>query len=114
MERKKTALAEDVKRLLKAISKDLTPEETAKIDQSALAAVRAHFAEPPPKQRSIDPSYLRGWTVSAPFDMAELEARVNKICGCTGQYDCDCVSVFNKASTELWTEHNGRSRSAAA
>jgi hypothetical protein len=46
--------------------------------------------------------------------MAEFEARVNKICGCTGQHDCDCVSVFNKASSELWYEHNTKDRCKAA
>jgi hypothetical protein len=42
----------------------------------------------------------------APFTSAELEARMDAICGCSGQHDCDCVSIYNRATAELWTEKN--------
>lgn len=41
-----------------------------------------------------------------PFSQAELDARIDAICGCEGKYDCDCVSVSNQAKIELWTEYN--------
>jgi hypothetical protein len=58
MEQMKTALADDVKRLLDAITQGLSQEEAAKIDPSALAAVRAHFAGPS-MRRSTWPSSKR-------------------------------------------------------
>lgn len=35
-----------------------------------------------------------------------IRDRMIAICGCQGRYDCDCVSVRNKASADLWIEHN--------
>lgn len=49
-----------------------------------------------------------------PIQGADLAARMMKICGCKGQYDCDCVTVRNRATQELWTEHNCGLRPAAA
>ena len=43
---------------------------------------------------------------NSPFTMATFEARVNRICGCHGEKKCNCVSVFNQASSDLWYEHN--------
>jgi hypothetical protein len=44
------------------------------------------------------------------YTQAEIEARIDRICGCVGGDDCDCVSVFNRARVQLWTEYNGRPR----
>ena len=41
-----------------------------------------------------------------PISGASITERMVQICGCQGQYDCDCVSVENQARRELWTEHN--------
>jgi hypothetical protein len=43
---------------------------------------------------------------------AEIEALINATCGCKGSYDCDCVSVFNKAKIKAWTQHNTAKRIA--
>lgn len=40
----------------------------------------------------------------APFTSQQLEDRIDKLCGCAGKNDCDCVSVFTTAEVELWTE----------
>lgn len=45
-------------------------------------------------------------TGKEPFTEAELSDRIDSICGCKGQYDCRCISVFNKAFSELWYEYN--------
>lgn len=43
-----------------------------------------------------------------PFTQAELDKRMDQICGCRGQHDCQCVTVFNQAYSELWGEYNAR------
>ena len=59
--------------------------------------------------RVIEPRFLQTLAGNpAPFTMAELEAKCNQICGCEGQYNCDCVSVKNQAARQLWYEHNTR------
>lgn len=42
----------------------------------------------------------------APFSAKDLEEEIDRICGCQGCYDCDCPSIKNKASENLWSEHN--------
>lgn len=42
------------------------------------------------------------------YSSEQLAQRMMQICGCHGQHGCDCVTVRNQASTELWTEHNVR------
>jgi hypothetical protein len=42
------------------------------------------------------------------YSSEELAQRMMQICGCKGQWDCDCVTVRNKASSELWGEYNCR------
>lgn len=37
---------------------------------------------------------------------AEIEAKIDSLCGCGGRNDCDCVSVFNKACSAAWWDHN--------
>jgi hypothetical protein len=54
-------------------------------------------------------SHMQG---NEPFSADDLEARIDKICGCAGQWDCNCVSVFNRAMSELWYEHNSKPRSS--
>lgn len=39
----------------------------------------------------------------------EIEALIDQKCGCRGRFDCDCVSVFNKARVEAWTTYNSQS-----
>lgn len=45
-----------------------------------------------------------------PFTQAELDKRMDEICGCNGRHDCECVTVFNQAKSELWGEYNTRQR----
>jgi hypothetical protein len=54
------------------------------------------------KPRELDPD--------VPFSSEEFEKRVDKICGCEGRWDCDCVGCFGQARMELWTEYNERNR----
>jgi hypothetical protein len=42
------------------------------------------------------------------YSSEELAQRMMQICGCKGQWDCDCISVQNKARSELWGEYNCR------
>jgi hypothetical protein len=37
---------------------------------------------------------------------AEAEALIDKLCGCAGKWDCDCVSVFSQARSAAWDAHN--------
>ena len=46
-----------------------------------------------------------------PIKGEAIAQRMTKICGCKGQYDCNCVSVKNMALRELWGEHNAATRS---
>ncbi|MGL4585292.1 MAG: hypothetical protein ACRCVU_20235, partial [Flavobacterium sp.] len=32
----------------------------------------------------------------------QIKERMMAICGCLGKYDCDCVSIKNRAISELW------------
>ena len=41
-----------------------------------------------------------------PISGVAITNRMVQICGCQGQYDCDCVSVERQACRELWNEHN--------
>jgi hypothetical protein len=41
-----------------------------------------------------------------PISGEAITNRMMAICGCKGQYDCDCVSVQNLARMELWYLHN--------
>jgi hypothetical protein len=45
-----------------------------------------------------------------PFTPEEGLERIHGICRCEGKYDCDCVSVVNRAHVELWSEHNEKAR----
>ena len=49
-----------------------------------------------------------------PIKGEAIAQRMKKICGCKGQYDCNCVSVKNMALRELWGEHNAATRSPAS
>lgn len=63
------------------------------------------------RERKIDKHWVSdGAYTPCPYTMEEFQARVDKICGCSGRHDCDCVSVFNQARVELWTEGNERNR----
>lgn len=48
-----------------------------------------------------------------PFTGEALAQRMMQICGCKGQYDCDCVSARNLARIAMWTEHNTRAHHSA-
>lgn len=41
-----------------------------------------------------------------PFSENTVRNKMMEICGCVGQYDCDCVSVKNKAIGQLYYKHN--------
>jgi hypothetical protein len=40
------------------------------------------------------------------MSQADIERAVDAVCGCQGRWDCDCVSVFNKARGDAWAAHN--------
>lgn len=44
------------------------------------------------------------WPPSATED--DVQAKIDSICGCAGKNDCDCVSVFNRACSEMWFDYN--------
>lgn len=50
---------------------------------------------------------------SGPIRGEDIAQRMMNICGCAGKYDCDCVSVQNRAQGELWFEHNQAKKSIA-
>jgi hypothetical protein len=35
-----------------------------------------------------------------------IKARMMEICGCNGEFNCECISVRNEAVSELWYEKN--------
>ena len=43
---------------------------------------------------------------------AEIEQAINAVCGCKADWDCDCVSVFNKACGDAWGRHNTTGKGA--
>jgi len=47
---------------------------------------------------------------SGPITGEAIKAKMMEICGCAGQHDCNCVTVYNQATQCLWTEHNQRQR----
>lgn len=58
---------------------------------------------PPARARA-----LQEMTGREPFTSAELEARIDALCGCNGRWNCNCVSVFGLALQQLWFEHNSK------
>lgn len=42
------------------------------------------------------------------MDEEAVQKAIDAKCGCQGQYDCDCVSVFNAVCGEQWTRYNTR------
>lgn len=54
----------------------------------------------PPRLRKLNAP------AGAPFTAQQVSDKMDAICGCAGKYNCDCVSVYNKAVGDLWTEHN--------
>lgn len=67
-------------------------------------AGRQRKQQPPPVYWNGNP---------APFSAEQLEKRIDDICGCAGRHDCDCISVFNKSTSALWSEHNSALRQIA-
>lgn len=57
------------------------------------------------KRRPLD---LNFWKCPPGTSSETLEAKIDAICGCAGCFDCDCISVFNKAKCELWMEYHGK------
>lgn len=106
---KDIVLRNDVLRLIENMKTALTPDELGRLDSALLKRV-TDMVSPAARRRVIDPSWV---PEGAPFTMLDFEARVDKICGCGGRHDCNCVSVFNKAKVELWTEHNTKGCRAA-
>jgi DNA-binding CsgD family transcriptional regulator len=72
-------------------------------DIAARGQMLAAGLPPPPRARAA-----RIMTGREPFTSADLEARIDAICGCNGRWDCDCVSVFSQALGQLWFEHNSK------
>ena len=56
------------------------------------------------------PRNPKNWPTGMPQE--EIERRINAVCGCGGSWDCDCVSVFNKAISDAWYDHNTKGLSA--
>lgn len=54
--------------------------------------------------RKRKPRDLKRWPPGT--TQAQADARIDAVCGCAGKYDCDCVSVFNRARGAAWSEHN--------
>lgn len=48
-----------------------------------------------------------------PFSGAQIAERMMSICGCSGKYDCDCVSINNQAVQELYSEYNQRGKTTS-
>lgn len=46
------------------------------------------------------------WNWPASATEHDVNAKIDSICGCAGKYDCNCVSVFNRACSEMWFDHN--------
>lgn len=70
------------------------------------AALKVALQERRGKARKIDPSWCRYDGKPTPFTMEEFETVVDAICKCDGKHDCNCTSVFGRASQYLWTKHN--------
>lgn len=65
----------------------------------------------PPRPVRRKPQNPQGWPPT--LTPEQIEERINRLCGCAGQNDCDCVSVFNRACGEAWSEHNEKPGPAA-
>lgn len=44
------------------------------------------------------------------MDQEAIEQAIDKLCGCGGKWDCDCVSVFNQVGVNEWTRFNTRAK----
>ena len=51
------------------------------------------------------PQNPKGWP---PITQAQIEACIDAVCGCGGKWDCDCVSVFNRARFNAWYAYTSR------
>jgi hypothetical protein len=78
---------------------EILAEQGEKLTSCSGACVR--IRKPFPRSPSPTPE---------PFTQAELDKRMDQICGCRGQLDCQCVTVFNQAYSELWGEYNARGK----
>jgi hypothetical protein len=76
---------------------------TADQARAVLKALREAGVLPPSRKRQAPK--MQG---NEPFTAQELSDRMDAICGCNGEWDCDCVSVVNKAFRSLWTDYNER------
>lgn len=84
-------------------------EETYRPNKSrswVLKMLREAIAEEVAAPKRRKPQDLTRWPPGTTADQAE--ARMNAVCGCSGQYACDCVSVRNKARGDAWFDHNTR------
>jgi hypothetical protein len=59
-----------------------------------------------PKEPVICVRRMKTPPSSGPISGERIAARMLTICGCKGQYDCDCASIQNEARSQLWYEHN--------
>ncbi len=97
-----------------------TREDSAYAELQVMIAARAaeavRLAQPNVRRRQPlavthdRQSQSDAWYVPPTCTSEILETRIDEICGCKGCHDCDCVSVFNRATRELWGEHNGLPR----
>lgn len=60
-------------------------------------------AQPARQHRLRKPQNPKHWP---PIDPAEIEARIDALCGCDGRCDCDCISVFGPARVNAWEDYN--------
>lgn len=59
---------------------------------------------PPKDYRRRKPQDMKHWPPS--MTQEQVEQEIDKLCGCKGRWNCDCVSVFNQVCTESWGRHN--------
>lgn len=55
-------------------------------------------------KRARNPQRPHRWPPS--MSAEEIELAIDRLCGCEGRFDCDCVSVFGKARGDAWQAHN--------
>lgn len=63
------------------------------------------YKSPKPEQRC-----MKAPADCGPVKGEAIAQRMMSICGCVGQFDCNCVTVYNQAARELYGEFNSRNR----
>lgn len=93
-----------------AICRDACPRANSTINvgtppEICMPAPEATLVEDVPPQPRRKPQDKASWPPGC-----DPEAVIDALCGCRGQWDCECVSVFNRARTAAWDAHNRKER----